>query len=122
MKNSRLFLWESRMQKNASLLKRLFALVYDFLILIALWLFVTWLFLLLFGHVETALNRLLLQLLLWIIAGVYFVFSWYLSGHTLALQAWKIQLVDKDNNLLGRRLAIKRYLLASFSLLFLSTI
>lgn len=105
------------MHPNASLLKRMLALVYDGLILLALWLCVTWLFLMVFGDAADGIKRMLLQLLLWFAAGAYFVTCWCRSGQTLASQAWNIQLVDSNYQPLTVPRAVQRYISASCSLL-----
>jgi uncharacterized RDD family membrane protein YckC len=95
------------------LFKRLIACIYEALVLIAIWMLVTWLFVLFFGGVASGASRLSLQLLLWFSAGVYFVLSWGKSGQTLALKAWKMKIVSKDNATLSFKSASVRYLLAS---------
>ena len=95
------------------LIKRLIACVYELLVLIAIWMLVTWLFLLCFHSAESPSMRLLLQVFLWLSAGVYFVLSWYRSGQTLALKAWKMKIVYHDNKTLSLTQACLRYILAS---------
>ena len=105
------------MFQNASLLKRFAACVYELMLLIAIWLVCTWLFLMLFGTLDSAIKRLCLQVFLWFVAGVYFVGCWATGGQTLAAQTWKIKLVNAQNNTLGLNKAIQRYVLASISIL-----
>jgi len=107
------------MIKNASLVKRLAASVYELLSLIAVWLLCTFVFVLFFGGVETAIERYALQLILWVVAGIYFVVCWRKTGQTLAAQAWKIKLVNMDNNPISLKQALLRYILATLSLLVL---
>lgn len=54
----------------------------------------------------------------WLIIGVYFVYCWVKSGQTLAMQTWRIQLLRLDGNPLSLGQAVRRYLIASFSLMF----
>jgi uncharacterized RDD family membrane protein YckC len=54
----------------------------------------------------------------WLLVGAYFVYCWVKSGQTLAMKTWRIQLLDRQENRLGWWQAIKRYLFASFSLMF----
>jgi uncharacterized RDD family membrane protein YckC len=89
---------------------------YEMLSLLALWLLFTAIFLLLFGPAETGLNRFFLQLLLWLVAGAYFVRCWMTTGQTLATQAWKLRVVSQSGQPLTMTCATLRYLFASFSL------
>ena len=103
--------------KPASLLKRFASCGYELLLLIAIWLACTGIFVTLFGNAETVLQRLCLQLILWLATGAYFVWCWHKSGQTLAAQTWKIKLVNAKNETLSLNQALQRYALASASLL-----
>lgn len=103
--------------QSASLIKRFAACVYELLLLIAIWLACAAIFVMLFGNADTGWKRLGLQLLLWLVAGAYFVWCWHKSGQTLAAQAWKIKLVNAQNETLSIQQAILRYALASACLL-----
>ena len=100
-----------------SLLKLLAACVYELLILIAIWMFSAWVFIAIFGDASLGVKRLLLQFVLWMIAGAYFIWCWIKSGQTLATQAWNIKLVNNQNKTLSLKQAFGRYVLASVSLL-----
>ena len=102
---------------NASLLKRFAACVYELLVLIAICLLCVGVFMLPFGQADDGLKRLGLQFFLWLVVGVYFVSCWRKSGQTLATQAWKIKLVNAQNETLTSTQAIQRYALASACLL-----
>lgn len=98
---------------------RLFAAcVYELLLLIALWFIGAWIFVAIFGDATQSYKRFGLQLSLWIITGAYFVWCWHKSGQTLAMQTWKMQLVNQDGLQLTIAQAMLRYVLASFSALF----
>lgn len=105
------------MQPNATRLKLFAACVYELLLLIALWMLCTWVFVSLFGDASNGYKRYGLQLVLWLMTGAYFVWCWCKSGQTLAAQTWKIKLVDQKNNILSTKQAMYRYALASLSLL-----
>ena len=105
------------MQPNATRFKLFAACVYELLLLIALWMLCTWGFVSLFGDASTGYKRYGLQLVLWLVTGVYFGWCWSKSGQTLATQTWKIKLVDQQNNILSPKQAMHRYALASLSLL-----
>lgn len=102
--------------KNASLKKCLGLMLYEALSLIAIWLLCTFVFILMSGAVDTAGKRMLLQVVLWVVTGAYFVTCWVKLGQTLAMQAWRIRLVDAEDDLLSFRYALLRYALATISL------
>lgn len=97
----------------AGLGRRLLACAYELLLLIAIWLLCTAVFMLLAGNADTLLKRSLLQFFMWLITGFYFVRCWCRSGQTLAAQTWRIQLVNRQCQLLSFQEAIGRYLLLS---------
>lgn len=102
--------------QTASLIKRTIACLYEALALIAIWLLCTFIFLLVFGDADTVFKRLTLQFFLWVLTGLYFVLCWVKTGQTLAMQAWKIQLVDAKHECLSIKQALLRYALATISL------
>jgi len=104
------------MNNHVGLINRFAACVYELLSMIALWLLCTAIFIMLFGTADTALKRLCLQLLLWLITGAYFIRCWVTTGQTLATQAWKIRIVSQQNEVLTISQAVLRYVLATFSL------
>lgn len=105
------------MQPNATPFKLFAASIYELLLLLALWMLYTWIFVWLFGEASNGYKRYGLQLVLWIMTGAYFVWCWCKSGQTLATQTWKIKLVNQQGNVLSPKQAIYRYALASLSLL-----
>lgn len=107
------------MIEHAGLTRRLLACLYELLSLVAIWLFCTFVFVMVHGQVETTMERLALQVLLWVITGVYLIACWVKTGQTLASQAWKIQILNDDNALLRPRKALIRYILATVSLILL---
>lgn len=52
------------------------------------------------------------QFWLFVVIGTYFVFCWSRSGQTLAMQTWRIKVVDLDGGKLPVIKAIVRYCLA----------
>lgn len=107
---------------NATRFKLFAACVYELLLLIALWMLCTWIFVSLLGEATAGYKRYLLQLVLWLCTGAYFVWCWCKSGQTLATQTWKIKLVtqsseNQQNNTLSFKQACLRYALASLFLL-----
>ena len=62
---------------------------------------------------NVALPSWLTLLYLYIVLGAYFVWYWTKTGQTLAMQTWRICIVSKNGNPLGRFQAIKRYVFGS---------
>lgn len=113
------FISRKSMNQNATRLRLFAACIYELLLLTALWMLCTWVFVHLFGDATTGLKHTVLQALLWLAAGAYFVFCWHKTGQTLATKTWKIQLVNQYNTRLSTQQAIMRYALASASMLVL---
>lgn len=91
-------------------------LLYELLTVIAIVFIAASLFLWVAGDATHGTKKLLLQIFLWVTSGAYFVRCWVKSGQTLAMQAWKLSLVDEGGRLLNLRMAMLRYLLATLSL------
>lgn len=105
------------MAQKVTILRLLAASVYELLLLIAMWMLIAWIFIMLFGDATSSYKRNILQLILWLITGAYFVWCWSKSGQTLATQTWKIKLINKQGKHLTIQQSILRYALASASLL-----
>jgi uncharacterized RDD family membrane protein YckC len=106
---------------NAPLWRRLAALFYDLLVLVALWMAAAGLVLLAFqGEVDVArqppLYHAVLQLALLVPTALYFAVSWSRGGQTIGMRAWRVRLVDAQGHspALGRSLL--RFVLATLSL------
>jgi uncharacterized RDD family membrane protein YckC len=63
--------------------------------------------------------RLLFQAYLFLVLGIYFIACWSRGGRTLAMQTWKMRLVQIDGASIGVGRAASRYVLAWVSLLML---
>jgi uncharacterized RDD family membrane protein YckC len=105
---------------SAGLLRRLAALIYDLLLIVAVLMTVTWLLLpLTRGEAITresvgALEYLYRALLLALVIG-YYGFSWTRSGATVGMLAWKIRVVRRDGALLRWRDVLLRLAAATLS-------
>ena len=101
----------------APISRRVLSLTYEALLLGAL----LWLAGLVFVVVEARIGaghlRLLFQLYLALIAGVYFVCQWSRSGQTLAMKTWRLRLVTREGKPVGMQQACARYLIALAGLL-----
>ncbi len=103
-------------KQNATHFRLFAACVYELLLLVALWMLSTWMFVGLFGDATSHYKRTFLQLFLWLVTGTYFVWCWTKTGQTLATKTWKIKLVNQQNVNLNKQQAIIRYALASASI------
>ena len=101
-----------------SLLKLGACLLYELLTIVALVFVSTGFFIIIAGDASHDIKRLLLQLFLWVVVGAYYIRCWIKTGQTLAMQAWKLRLVDEQSQLLAMQQAIARYLLATLSMAF----
>jgi len=98
--------------------RRLVSLLYEFLILLAIIFIASFIFHLVFRDVNAFYFTPLYQFYLLIIMGYYFIWFWTRGGQTLSMQTWKIRVVTVDGNLLSKRTAITRYLIAVIGILF----
>ena len=100
-----------------SLMKRYLAVVYEALLMLALTLVLTAVYVMLLGDASHGWKRLGLQILLWGSIGAYFVRCWTVTGQTLASQTWKLKVVDRQGQLLDWQTSLIRYVVASLLLL-----
>ena len=101
--------------KNCSFSKRLAAIFYDSLLLLAVFFFST-LFLLPFTHGEAIMpGNIVFDVYLLIISYLYFVWQWMAGGQTLGMRAWKIRLEEAENFRVSWKSASIRFFLAILS-------
>ena len=79
--------------QSAGLFRRLAAILYDSLLIIAMWL-ITTLMLVAFINDGTALQGPLFQFGLYFEACLFYSYFWRLRGQTLGMQVWKIKLIS----------------------------
>jgi uncharacterized RDD family membrane protein YckC len=100
---------------SAGLLRRLAGVVYDSLLLVALWMVATGLWLLAAGGRPPADGDPLFQLYLLVIAFLFFGGFWIRGGRTLGMQAWRMRVVSADGRALTWRQAAIRFFAAILS-------
>lgn len=93
-------------------------MAYDGLLLIAILFVTTFLYTYLIGGIATPGARYILQGLLWLVIGVYFVWYWTHGGQTLAMQTWRIRLADYEGGEVRLNQAVLRYIAATAGILF----
>ena len=102
--------------------RRLAAVFYDVLVLVAIWMFAAALVLLAFhGEVDVAhqpaLYHFVLQGVLLALTALYFVFSWSRGGQTIGMRAWRVRLVDENRRSPMPARSLLRFALGLVSLL-----
>jgi len=99
---------------NASLLRRLIAMVYDAFLLIALFALVSLPIVLALGRDhpinESWLVLLLYRLVLLLTAYLFFGWFWTHGGQTLGMRAWRLQTVKSDGSPMDWISSAKRFL------------
>ena len=76
--------------------QRILCLIYDFLLLLAIIFIASFIFVPLFSKMDNEYFKPLYQFYLLIIMGLYFIWFWTHGGQTLAMQTWKLRLVDAN--------------------------
>lgn len=103
---------------NASLLRRLGAMLYDSLLVIAVLMLATVPFVVVRGgDIVEPNENLVYQLCMLLVVYVFFVFFWTYGGQTLGMRAWRMRLETKAGNVPSLQTASLRFLVASASLL-----
>lgn len=100
----------------AGLLRRLASLVYESLMVLALLLVASLLFLLASPDAAATAARPLFQAYLLAVIGIYFTWFWTHGGQTVAMRAWRLRVMRRDGSPLSWRDAWLRFLLAAPSL------
>jgi len=99
--------------------RRLLSLTYESFLLLAVLMIAGVIFHLIIRDTEAAYFMPLFQFYLLVVMGAYFIWFWTHGGQTLAMQTWKMRVVNAEGNKLEIKQAIVRYLLAvSIVLLF----
>ncbi len=98
----------------AGLLRRLAAMVYDLLVLVAVWMVV--------GFIGVAANggeaneSPLFHSFLFVVTFAFFAFFWRRAGMTLGMQAWRLRVQNADGRPLSLMQCLVRFLVAGVSL------
>jgi uncharacterized RDD family membrane protein YckC len=104
--------------ESAPLWRRLAALLYDVLVLVAIWMAAAALVLLAFrGEVDVAqqppLYHFVLQGVLLTLTALYFIVSWTRGGQTIGMRAWRVSIRDAQGRFPDTRRSLARFLLGS---------
>lgn len=104
---------------NGSLLRRLGTMLYDWLLVIALWFAVSALFVTLNGGESPPnwVKQFILFPVLVLITFLYFAWFWIHSGQTVGMRAWRLRIIDIDGGKPSWLACTKRFLWAGLSML-----
>jgi uncharacterized RDD family membrane protein YckC len=96
----------------ASLRTRIASLVYEVMLLLAVLFVSSYLFLVFARDAQSGWQRILFQMYLLTVCGIYFVFCWSRTGQTLPMKTWRLRVVTQNGSPPNPRHALLRYLLA----------
>jgi uncharacterized RDD family membrane protein YckC len=99
-------------QAPASLRLRLFALVYEGILLFAVVFVASWLFIGLARDAQQGPLHLVFQVYLLSVCGAYFMYCWVRSGQTLPMKTWRLKVVMASGEPVTVRAAFLRYVAA----------
>lgn len=92
--------------KPAGFLVRLMAMIYDGLILIAIWIFTIVLLVTVTGEAQVGAW---VQSLLFLECFAFFAYFWSKDGQTLGMLAWRLRIVDNDSDSLSGQQVLLRF-------------
>ena len=98
--------------RPANLWRRLAAMLYDSLLLVA-WIFIPWV--LIFMVAERTYDGPVFQAMVYLQIGFFFTYFWRLKGQTLGMQVWKIKTISDDGEMLTLEECAVRFFFATFS-------
>ena len=101
---------------NPPLIRVYGSLIYELFALVPIWMVAGFIFIYFFDDFFGTYRRLIFQIYLWLISGVYLTYCWTTSGQTLAMRAWKLKIIS-GRGALTKKLAWKRYIYATFGAL-----
>ena len=101
--------------RPAGLFRRLFAIVYDAMLLTAVVMGATALLLPITGGEAVAAGNVFFQLYLLLVGFGFFALFWLKGGSTLGMQAWRLKVVQPDGSPITLEQAARRYLAALLS-------
>jgi uncharacterized RDD family membrane protein YckC len=96
----------------AGLLRRVAAMTYDSMLVIALFVIPTSIVMALRGGEPIPPGSILFQALLIVAAGVFFVGFWTTGGQTLGMRAWRIRVVNRAGQTITFRQSLIRFITA----------
>lgn len=112
------------MQENATtrprypgISRRLAAMLYESLLIFALLLLASFVYVPLLGAGDTPFRKAVFQLYLLVVVMLYFLIFWTRGGQTLPMKTWRIRLVDTNGATISWSRGLLRFTLAALGLL-----
>ncbi|MCK7576324.1 MAG: RDD family protein [Chromatiales bacterium] len=109
--------------QKPSILRRLGALFYDALLLVAVLMVANAIIVIPYevinGHpvYESFIPLTLMRIYLLGVIGAFYVYFWTHGGQTLGMKAWRLQVIGQDGEAVGFNAAVKRFLWSILSLI-----
>ncbi|MDC9720192.1 MAG: RDD family protein [Gammaproteobacteria bacterium] len=100
---------------NASLVKRLLAIVYDSLLVMALWMLIGYVFIA-FNDGQ-AVSGPFFNSCIFLITFLFFALFWTRTGQTLGMIAWRLRIESDQGQPISAKQALLRFMAAIFSAL-----
>jgi uncharacterized RDD family membrane protein YckC len=94
---------------TAGVWRRFAAGFYDLLLLAAVWMLITLIFIVLRGGEAISPGSLPYQLLLFVVAAAFYISSWLRGGQTLGMRAWRIRLEKSSGAAIDLRTGLLRF-------------
>ncbi len=110
---------ENKDQNHCSLPRRLAAIFYDTLLLIAIFFVASFILLPLIGETGVESGNSFYNVFLILLAYLYFCWHWVNGRQTLGMRSWKIEVFNKTDSTLNWKQGSLRYFAALLSLLLL---
>ena len=101
---------------NPPLIRIYGSLIYELFALVPIWMVAGFIFIFFFNGFFGVYQRLIFQIYLWLISGIYLTYCWTKSGQTLAMRAWKLKIISSHGRL-TKNLAWIRYVCATLGVL-----
>lgn len=106
---------DSYIQQHVSLLRRIGAILYDFVLLLTVLVFASLFAVILFNITPQHPLFFIYQIYIFSICLVFFAWPWTQGGQTLGMKTWKIKLMHTKNENVSRIDAFIRFLVAIIS-------
>jgi uncharacterized RDD family membrane protein YckC len=98
--------------RTPTIKRRLMAMLYDLMLIIAVEFFVNFLFIFVTGNRKGPVYHAIGIALFFLVAAAYFIHAWHGSGFTLAMKTWRIKLVKVGHARVPFTSALLRHVLA----------
>lgn len=95
--------------------RRISAMLYEAILLLALWFIADYAFIALTHNVHSPFEKIVLQVYLLLVTASYFIWFW-MRGQTLAMKTWRIRVVNTEGTAITFQQALTRFGIATILL------